>query len=200
MPFMVFSQVEGDYFLQYNKGYVYDEFNDEMDINPWSPDMQTEYEGKDDVKEGVRYSLGYCLTDGLVIGLNYMSSEIAGSNNIECYEGEFTEKNLFASYTILSADNLSLFATGSYGKVEWSATRELNFDGGVFPLNTYEGEAKKYAYGCGVSYMLTQDLELSFEVSRNEIEHDGFDGWDYGSNSDQYLYKTIGIRLYLKDE
>jgi hypothetical protein len=84
--------------------------------------------------------------------------------------------------------------------VKWSADRSLMFDEGIIPLNSLDGKAKKYSYGAGVNYMLNEDIELSLNITRNEIKHDGFDGWDYGSKSDQYLYKSIGVRMYLRED
>ena len=47
---------------------------------------------------------------------------------------------------------------------------------------------------------LTNDaVEISLSIVRNKIQDDGFDGWDYGSGSDQYLYKSVGLRLYLEE-
>ena len=50
------------------------------------------------------------------------------------------------------------------------------FDEGIIPLNSLDGKAKKYSYGAGVNYMLNEDIELSLNITRNEIKHDGFDG------------------------
>ena len=93
-------------------------YNPDMDINPYSPDMQSEFEGRDDVMKGIQYSFGYYITKSLSIGVNYMDAEIAGSNAIEFYEGSFTEKNVFANFDVIGINDLVFFATASCGKVE----------------------------------------------------------------------------------
>ncbi len=80
----------------------------------------------------------------------------------------------------------------------WSATRSLIFDEGTIPLSIHEGKADKYSYGGGVRYKFDA-VEISLSIVRNKIQDDGFDGWDYGSGSDQYLYKSVGLRLYLEE-
>tara|TARA_B100001250_G_scaffold73043_1_gene59619 strand:+ start:902 stop:1522 length:621 start_codon:yes stop_codon:yes gene_type:complete len=196
VPSLLFGQQKGDYFLQFNYGLVYDEYAPEMDVNPWSPDMQSEFNGRDDVKEGNQYSFGYYVIDKLSLGINYMDAKISGSNSVEFYDGKFTERNLVANFDVQEFNNLVFFVTASSGKVEWSATRNLMSGDTEMPLSIYEGEADKNSYGGGLRYKF-DDFEISLSVVRNTIQHDGFDGWDYGSNNDQYLYQSLGIRLYL---
>ena len=198
VPSLLLAQQKGDYFLQFNHGLVYDEYIPDMDVNPWSPDMQSEFDGRDDVKEGSQYSFGYYITKKLSIGINYMDAEISGANSVEFYDGTFTEKNIVANLDVREFNNLVFFITASSGKVEWSVTRSLMFDEGTIPLSIHEGEADKYSYGGGVRYKFDA-VEISLNIVRNKIQHDGFDGWDYGSGSDQYLYKSVGIRFYLKE-
>jgi hypothetical protein len=199
-PTLVFSQNKGDYYLQYNYGIVLDIYNPDMDINPYSPDMQSNFEDREDATNGTQFSFGYYISDKVTLGVNYMESEIAGANAIEFYNSEFSEKNVFLNYDVIEINKINAFATAAYGEVEWSADRSLMFDDGIIPLNTYKGTAKKYAYGAGLSYKLNNDIEISLSITKNEIQHDGFDGWDYGSGSDQYLYKSIGVRIYLEDK
>ncbi len=55
IPTIVFSQSKGDYFVQYNYGQVFDRYNKD-DLNPYSPDVQSEFQGRDDIEMGTRYS------------------------------------------------------------------------------------------------------------------------------------------------
>jgi outer membrane protein OmpA-like peptidoglycan-associated protein len=43
-------------------------------------------------------------------------------------------------------------------------------------------------------------IKLNLELSRNIVKHDGFDGWDYGSGEDRYLYKSIGISFLFGED
>lgn len=195
MPTIVFSQSKGDYFVQYNYGQVFDRYNTDG-INPYSPDMQSEFEGRDDIKMGTKYSFGYYIFDRITLGVNYMDAKISGANAIEYYNCKFNETNVFANYEIKESNGITFFGTISYGYVEFASKRHFMFDDAVIPLNTDNGTSQKFAYGGGVSYKLSMDLEISLSAT-NAILHDGFDGWDFGSGTDQYLYKSVGVRIYL---
>jgi hypothetical protein len=195
LPSLLFGQQKGDYFLQFNYGLVYDEYVPDMDINEWSPDLQSEFNGRDDVKEGSQYSFGYHISKKFSLAINYMDAEISGSNSIESYDGKFTEKNVVANFDVLEVNNFIFFTIGSYGKVDWLATRSLISDDFEIAFSENKGQADKYGYGGGIKYKF-DDVVISLNILRNEIQHDGFDGWDYETGSDQYLYKSVGVRLY----
>ena len=127
VPSLLLAQQKGDYFLQFNHGLVYDEYIPDMDINPWSPDMQSEFNGRDDVKEGSQYSFGYYITKKLSLGINYMDAKISGSNSVEFYDGKFTEKNLVANFDVREFNNLVFFITASSGKVECRYEKSTSF-------------------------------------------------------------------------
>ena len=197
IPNLCLGQTNGKIFIDYQFGYLIDEFNPKMDINPYSPDMQSNFNNRDDITNGIKYSIGYYLTNELSVGINYMNEKISGSNEIESYIADFTERNLFASYDVFNFNNLIIFTRLSIGEVLFSNQRKLIYDGSLIPGNCINCSSKKSSYGAGVLVKLNEDLKITFNISRNLVEHDGFDGWDYGSGSDQYLYKSIGIRMYL---
>ena len=192
-PFLLIGQVKGDYMLRVNYGEILDENHPDLDIDEHSPDLYSEYNGRDDVKNAYKLSGGYYLMDKLLIGLSYMNSEIAGSNDIEFWDGEFTETSLFAEYEFFEKDGLGIYATGGGGKIDFDAFRSLMLDDGQVPLNSYSGSSIKFQYGGGINYIVNDFVKLNLELSRNIVNHDGFDGWDYGSGQDRYLYKSIGI-------
>ena len=195
IPTIVFSQSKGDYFVQYNYGQVFDRYNKD-DLNPYSPDVQSEFQGRDDIEMGTRYSFGYYISDQITLGVDYMDAQISGANAIEYYNGEFNEKNIFANYEMGESNGMTFFGTISYGHVEFSSKRYFMFDNAEISLNTANGTSKKFAYGGGLSCKLDDNIEISLSIT-NSILDDGFDGWDYGSGSDQYLYKSFGLRIYL---
>ena len=192
-PFLMIGQVKGNYMLRVNYGMVFDENHPDLDIDDHSPDLYSEYNNRDDVKNAYKLSGGYYLKDNLLIGLSYMNSEIAGSNDIEFWDGEFTETSLFAEYEFFEKDGLGIYATGGGGKIDFDAFRSLMLDDGQVPLNSYSGSSVKFQYGGGITYVVNDFIKLNLELSRNIVNHDGFDGWDYGSGEDRYLYKSIGI-------
>ena len=197
LPSIVFSQSKGDYFAQYNYGQVFDRYSTD-DINPSSPDMQSEFRGRDDIKMGAQYSFGYYISDRINLGVNYMDARISGANAIEYYNGEFHETNVFANYQIKESNGITFFGTISYGYVEFVSKRYFMFDDAVIPLNTDNGTSQKFTYGGGASFKLKTDIEISLSLTNAIIFHDGFDGWDYGTGSDQYLYKSVGVKIYLR--
>jgi len=199
-PFLLIGQVNGDYILRVNYGMVFDENHSDLDIDEHSPDLYSEYNNRDDVKNAYKLSGGYYLNNNLLIGLSYMNSEIAGSNDIEFWDGEFTETSLFAEYEFFKKDGLGLYATGGGGKIEFDAFRSLMLDDGQVPLNSYSGSSIKYQYGGGITYVVNDFIELNLELLRNIVNHDGFDGWDYGSGEDRYLYKSIGISFLFSSD
>jgi hypothetical protein len=195
MPIIVFSQTQGDYFVQYNYGQVFDRYNTD-DINLYSPDVQTEFEGRDDVRMGKKYSFGYYIFNQVTLGIDYMDADISGANSIEYYNGKFNEANIFLNYEIKESNGIIFFGTVSYGYVEFDSKRYFVFDNAEISLNTANGTSQKFSYGAGISYKLKPDVEISLSII-DAIVDDGFDGWDYGSGSDQYLYQSIGVRIYL---
>tara|TARA_B100000795_G_C22784808_1_gene434099 strand:+ start:1043 stop:1774 length:732 start_codon:yes stop_codon:yes gene_type:complete len=192
-PFLLIGQVKGDYMLRVNYGEILDENHPDLDIDEHSPDLYSEYNGRDDVKNAYKLSGGYYLMDNLLIGLSYMNSEISGSNDIEFWDGEFTETSFFAEYEFFEKDGLGIYATGGGGKIDFDAFRSLMIDDGQVPLNSYSGSSIKFQYGGGITYVVNDFIKLNLELSRNIVTNDGFDGWDYGSGQDRYLYKSIGI-------
>jgi len=195
-PFFLIGQVKGDYTLRINSGMVFDENHPDLDIDEHSPDFYSEYNDRDDVKNAFKLSGGYYLKDNLLIALSYMNSEIAGSNDIEYWNGEFTETSLFAEYELFEKHGLGVYATGGGGRIDFEAFRNLMLDDGQVPLNSYSGTSSKYQYGGGITYVVNDMFKLNVELSRNIVNHDGFDGWDYGSGEDRYLYKSIGISFF----
>jgi len=192
-PLLLLGQVKGDYTLRVNYGLVSDENHPDLDIDEHSPDLYSGYNNRDDVKTAFKFSGGYYLKDKLLIGLSFMNSDIAGSNDIEFWNGEFTETSLFAEYELFEKYGLGVYATGGTGIINFDAFRRLMIDNGQVPLNSYSGNSIKYQYGGGITYVVYNRIKLNIDLSRNIVNNDGFDGWDYGSGVDRFLYKSIGI-------
>ena len=197
IPFICFSQRSEDIFIQIENGFLFDVFKPEMDINPYSPDMQSNFNGIDDVLQGVKYTLGYKISDKLSVGINFMDADIAGSNNIESYQTKFNERNVLVNYDLMSIHNFIFYTHFSYGEIEFSSQRKLVYDGFIIPTNCKNCKSDKYSFGVGLLTKLSEYIEIGLNFSRNIVTHDGFDGWDYGSNKDEYLYRSLSLRIYL---
>jgi outer membrane protein OmpA-like peptidoglycan-associated protein len=192
-PFLLIGQVKGNYTLRVNYGMVFDENHSDLDVDEHSPDLYSKYNNRDDVKKAFKLSGGYYFKDNFLIGLSYMNSDIAGSNDIEFWDGEFSETSLFVEYEFFKKYGFGIYATGGVGRIDFDAFRSLMLDDGQVPLNSYSGSSIKYQYGGGITYVVNDLIKLNLEVSRNIVKDDGFDGWDYGSGEDRFLYKSIGI-------
>ncbi|MDB3927084.1 outer membrane beta-barrel protein [Flavobacteriales bacterium] len=197
-PLFVFGQSKGDYLLTLNYGIVLDENHSDLDEDGHSPDMYTGYNDRDDAKNSVKISASYHLTDNMLFGVSYMNSEIEGSNEIEIWNGEFAELNVFVELEILEMNDFGVYAKCGLGNISFDSFRNLVFDGGQVPLNSYSGDSNKLLYGSRASYQISKNINLSLEITRNIVNHDGFDGWDYGSGKDRFLYQSIGISFNLK--
>ena len=104
--------------------------------------------------------------------------------------------NIFAIYEMKESNGITFFGTLSYGHVEFSSKRFFIYDNSQISSNSEEGASQKVSYGGGISYKIDTNLELNLTIT-NSILDDGFDGWDHGSGTDQYLYQSIGVRIYL---
>lgn len=197
VPALLWAQEPGSFYVGYNYGVIEDVFYPDLDINPYSPDMASDYEGSVEYRNASQYSLGYQASEKLVLGVNYMKGEIYGANSIEFYDGVFTEYNAFAQYDVFEFNQAMVYASGSYGQIDFSADRSLMFDDGVIPLNTYSDESTKFSYGLGVRIPFGDNLQITLDYTFDEVKHDGFDGWDYGSGVDRYTFKSVGLRYYL---
>ena len=197
IPFICFSQKSENIFVQIENGFLFDVFEPEMDINPFSPDMQSNFNGIDDVLQGIKYTIGYKLSEKLSVGINIMDADIAGSNNIESYQTNFNERNVLVNYDLINIYNYKFYTHISYGKIEFSSKRKLVYDGYNIPTNCENCNSDKYSYGVGLSTRLSEYIEVGLNFSRNIVTHDGFDGWDYGSNKDEYLYRSLSLRINL---
>ena len=197
MPTLLWAQEPGSYYLGYNYGVIEDVYYPDLDINPYYPDMASDFEGILEHRNASQYSLGYQVNKKLVFGVNYKDAEIYGSNEIEYYEGVFTEFNVFTHYDVFAFKKVTVYATGSVGQVDFSANRSLMFDDGIIPLNTFSGDSEKFSYGLGLRIPFGDNVHLTLDYSFDEVMHDGFDGWDCGSGVDRYTFKSFGLRYNL---
>ena len=207
-PLLVISQSKGDFLLKFNYGMVCDEFHPNGHANSesteylttpnLSADMQSNHPDNDleDVNNALQISGGYFICDNLLVGLNYMSSDIGGSNNNQYWAGSFNEKGLFTEYEFCNKYGIGFFAKGGAGRISFDSevhkllSDDIDIDG---PLSVESDKAWKVMYGAGASYKVYKFINLNIEVSRNIVKHDGFDGWDNGTGTDRYLYTSAGL-------
>ena len=203
-PFLLIGQSKGEFTLKLNEGLVYDSKHTKNDVFEHTSDVYTRHDGTGKAKNGIQLSTGYSLRDNLLVGLSFMSSKIEASNDVEYVQGKFTETSMFAEYKVLDASGFGLFTKAGFGGIFYDTKRYLEADGGsVGTVNELgddksDGTASKLMYGLGISYNVYDAINLSFEVTRNVVYDDGFDGWNEDEwrsekGTDRYVYASIGI-------
>ena len=82
---------------------------------------------------------------------------------------------------------------GSFGKTNYLAVRKFISDD--FEINTEEESSRKTSYGLGLKINVTKTQKIILQISDNNINDDGFDGWRYSSADDQYRYFSLGYSV-----
>lgn len=197
MPFIGRAQITEDLYLEFNTVFVDDLEYTNKDINLFSPDMSSSHNNKSEIEQGVNMSLGYNFSNKLSFGVSYIDADISASNDIEYFSGNFTDKSVFVNYDLYTIQNLVCFAHVSMGEVEYEASRYLVYDDSELSINSPNGKANKKALGLGLQMNLKNHIAIVAKYIINEIEDDGFDGWDYGSGVDRYATMSIGLKINL---
>tara|TARA_B100000900_G_scaffold406363_1_gene417273 strand:+ start:583 stop:1206 length:624 start_codon:yes stop_codon:yes gene_type:complete len=197
IPFIGTAQINDDLYLEFNMVFVDDLEYTNKDINLFSPDMSSGHNNKSDIEQGVSMSFGYNFSDKLSFGVSYIEADISASNDIEYFVGNFTDKSVFANYDLCNIQKIVCFVHASMGEVEYSASRFLVYDDSELPINSPNGKANKKALGLGLQMDLKNHTAIVAKYIINEIEDDGFDGWDYGSGVDRYATMSIGLKMKL---
>ena len=189
-PLSLFSQIEeGRLVVGMDYGFVQDVSFTDLDVNEYSPDMSSTISESD---KGLQINVGYKLSK-VTLGVNYKNCNITGENDIEYHQTKFNERNIFIEYDLISKNNFIFFVSGAYGSLNYDSKRYLLFDNTEIPINSPEGDATKFNYGYGIKILLGDNFMLSVKTTRDTVEDDGFDGWDYGTDIDKFSYHSVGL-------
>tara|TARA_B110000977_G_C11014847_1_gene469054 strand:- start:2 stop:631 length:630 start_codon:yes stop_codon:yes gene_type:complete len=197
LPMVSMAQVKEKLFVEASIGLVEDLEYKDKDINMFSPDMSSRHSNKSGLENGLDLSIGYQYSDKLVFGINFLEAEISASNDVEYFQGEFNDINAFIQYDIYQIKKMMFFANASLGQVEYEASRFLVSDDSELTINSPEGTANKMALGIGAKMQFKENLSILLKYTLNELNDDGFDGWDYGSGVDRYAYISLALRMKL---
>lgn len=180
-----------------NAGHLYDLLVTSKDGSQASGDLK----GLSGTK--TNFDLGYGLyvekqfnpLFGLQLGLN--GGNITGANELEYYEGSFTDFNLnmtfnFSNLGLLNMDSpWNLYSKAGLGLMSYSSERFLNFDDAS--NNSEENSVLSSNFGLGLRYQINNKWRLEIQSNYKAVFNDGFDGWDYGSGADQFIYSSVGV-------
>ena len=191
------SQEFNGFIVGTHLGVSYDVLYARKDINDYSPDMKTK--GLSSLGYVSQYSLERKYLDKFQYGIKLNFGTIKGENDIETYKGSFSEFSFTGRYSFFERPSLfKAYFSSSLGMASFRANRTLSFDGGSLPLNIEKGSSLKWDCSLGLERHLSSNILCYAEAVFNEIRHDGFDGWDYGTGVDKYNLYAIGFKFLLK--
>ena len=161
-------------------------------VNVFSPDMSsgTSYDFKEELSN--RYILTYQLIDNLEIDLVYSENKSAGNNQVENYTTNFKEYGVTANLECYTNEKITFYISAGYSKIDFKSNRYLN-TGSDVSHSKVNDEAFVDLYGAKVKYDLTDCIYLTANYSIYNVLHDGFDGWDNGTELDELSYRALGI-------
>jgi opacity protein-like surface antigen len=197
LPMVSMAQITDKLFAEVSFGLVEDIEHTDKDINLFSPDMSTSHSSDAELENGFDISIGYQYSEKIAVGFSYLDAEISGSNDVEYFQGEFTDMSAFIQYDLYQVKNIMFFADASLGQVEYEASRFLVSDDSELPINSPDGTANKMALGLGAKMAIKDNMTIVVKYTLNELDDDGFDGWDYGSDTDRYAFMSVGLRMKL---
>lgn len=197
LPMVSMAQITDKLFAEVSFGLVEDIEHTDKDINLFSPDMSTSHSSDAELENGFDISIGYQYSEKIAVGFSYLDAEISGSNDVEYFQGEFTDMSAFIQYDLYQVKNIIFFADASLGQVEYEASRFLVSDDSELPINSPDGTANKMALGLGAKMAIKDNMTIVVKYTLNELDDDGFDGWDYGSDTDRYAFMSVGLRMKL---
>jgi opacity protein-like surface antigen len=197
LPMVSMAQITDKLFAEVSFGLVEDIEHTDKDINLFSPDMSSSHSSDAELENGFDISIGYQYSEKIAVGFSYLDAEISGSNDVEYFQGEFTDMSAFIQYDLYQVKNIMFFADASLGQVEYEAGRFLVSDDSELPINSPDGTANKMALGLGAKMAIKDNMTIVVKYTLNELDDDGFDGWDYGSDTDRYAFMSVGLRMKL---
>lgn len=193
IPFVGFSQLSQLTF-EFQKGSFQDVLHTELDVNSFSPDMSSSSDDFD--FNSTRFVLFYPIYNNVSLGAFYSKNESSGNNSVEFYETSFDEYGMILEYNFYQLSDFTLFANLFTSSIDFNSSRYFQMDSRI-PISTIVDETTARGYGFGAKYNFSQNVLLTFSYLMYYVNHDGFDGWDYGTDIDKLNYTSLGLRFQL---
>lgn len=193
IPIFGFSQ-NNNFSLEIQKGVFEDVLQTDFDINSFSSDMSSSSVDYDD--NSTRLSIYYSLKDRMQLAVFYGQNFSKGENSVEFYETTFDEYGIILEYDFFETNGITLFANLFASNIEFSSSRYfIGFD--EFAISSVDDQTNTFGYGAGIKYKLSDKISLLYSQNFYDINHDGFDGWDYDSGIDKLIYRSLSVRFEL---
>ena len=200
LPMIIMAQEEfpqlvepGKLSLGINFGSVFDTDFSRLDITELSKELSSDF--ADDPSFSYLVSLNYQATPSLSFGANWGAGDIYGKNEIQYFNGEYTQGNVTAQLNIFSLSPKTMVYVGcGIGVIDYIATRSFIYDDITFWEE--EGESMKANISCGLEYNVSDKVSVMMDASYERVADDGFDGWSYDDlGYHKFLYTSFGLRL-----
>ena len=140
--------------------------------------MSTSHSSDAELENGFDISIDYQFSEKIAVEFSYLDAEISVSNDVEYFQVEFTDMSAFIQYDLYQVKNIFFFTDASLGQVEYEASRFLVSDDSELPINSPDGTANKMALGLGAKMAIKDNMTIEVKYTLNELDDDGFDGWD----------------------
>ena len=175
---------------EYQIGYFIDQFDDDG-LNIFSPDLSTTG-GYGDKEMSSRILLNYRFSDKVNFDFIYGDGFSEGRNNIETYNTSFTEMGVIANVEIYNRNKYTFYVNAGFSKIDFDAERYL-VSGSEVPHSIVDDNADVTVYGAKLKYSTDGPIYLTLSFNVYDVNHDGFDGWDNGTDSELLLFRGVGI-------
>ena len=129
--------------------------------------------------------------------LSYDKGKMTGANDNEYYQSNVSFLGLGANVSLKRALHTGNYKLVPYIRVSisrgsYDAERKLIEDDVTF--NKTKGTAMLIGFGAGVRYHINKNWHLNLMSEYVSIRTDAWDGYDYGTGSDQMIKTSFGIR------
>lgn len=186
-----------------NTGHIYDLFVTSRDGDQASGDLKGLNGDKTsfDLGYGIYVEKQFNPLFGLQLGFN--GGNITGANEFEYYEGSFSDLNLNMTFNFsnLGLKNMqspwNFYARTGLGLLSYTSERFLIFDDAS--NNEEESSTLSTNLGLGLRYQINTHWRAELQTNYQAVFNDGFDGWDYGSGADQFIYTSLGVAYTFGD-
>lgn len=175
---------------EYQIGYFVDQFDDDG-LNIFSPDLNSTG-GYGDKEMSSRILLNYRLSDKVNFDFIYGDGFAEGQNDVESYNNNFTEMGVIANVEVYTRDKYTLYVNAGYSTIDFNAERYL-VSGSEVPHSVVSDNAEVTTYGAKLKYSTEGCMYLTLSFNVYDIDNDGFDGWDNGTESELLLFRGFGI-------
>lgn len=145
---------------------------------------------------GVGARVKYSATPLISLDASATFGSMSGANQVEYYRSNVSNYMLGTNISLLWGGNKAQYSWVPYarfaiGGSKYASTRYLVMDDVAF--NETSGWTLTSDMGLGMQYYITDHWSLMFESVYTVVATDAWDGYDYGTGSDEMIRTSIGV-------